>query len=194
MEDTPRVYLNERILNDIVGRFHADVELVVLRLIPIGAGAQDVIWKTWEIAARKLVALETLSDQAGEPSLIQDDARLRAWLIGAATNVARNSVRGSKRQALRFKSSVDVSNLTGEPPDAEEEEQFQLQWHLVARAIPRLPASLRVIAEDSLVFALKPREIAAKRGLKPAAARSQLARARRRLRQLVAELQGEGGA
>ena len=137
-----------------------------------------------EESAREVIQ-ETWLRAAGQLPRFRWESALRTWLTGIALNCAREAVRAERRghPAATFhdvESPAGVGFPTGGGPVAPRAEPMDL-----ARAVDALPEGYRTVLVLHDVEGHTHEEIAAMLGIETVTSRSQLHRARRRLRETL---------
>lgn len=146
-----------------------------------------------EEAAREVIQ-ETWLRAAGELGRFRWESALRTWLTGIALNCAREAVRSERRGRAAttiqvVESPTGVGFPPGDGPAPPRVEPIDL-----TRAVDALPEGYRTVLVLHDVEGHTHEEIAAMLGIETVTSRSQLHRARRRLREtLAAGGAAEGG-
>lgn len=149
---------------------------VALSIIGEGAGAEDVCQDAF------VYAIEHIDD-------CRQPERFGAWLFQITRNRARNHLRD--HGGGRFV-EIDAEPLRApHPSPADDAERAQVRERLLA-ALAELPEERREIVLLHDLEGWTHREIAERLDLPAGTVRSHLHHARRRLRGLLGELQGEG--
>ena len=146
MSDLSPSYLNDRLLDDLIRRYHFDVERAVHRCVPTGCGSQDVTWITWELAARKLVRFQIAGSLPGTFVLALGDKETRSWLVRTATFCARNHARAQWRLRRRLETIGKVTRLGADTVDFAVKRDTDLRVRCVLTAIGELTPELRPCA------------------------------------------------
>ena len=131
-----------------------------------GRDAEDVVQEVW---------LRVADGRA----VYERRAAVRTWLCGIVVNCARESVRGAVR------ASGLPSSLA--PPEGGPEARTapEPQTHDLERAVRELPNGFRQVLVLHDVYGYTHEEIAALLGIEPGTSKSQLARARQRVRERI---------
>lgn len=143
------------------------------RRIPVAEDAADLVAETFLVAWRRL----------GE---VPRGDRARLWLYGVARHTLSNQRRGELRRARlaeRLRSELTAAALSAPPADVRDTQ--------VLRALATLDEEDRELLLLAGWEELAPREVARVLGISTVAARSRLHRARRRLREAMAEVEEE---
>lgn len=138
-----------------------------VRLSP--ADAQDVVSEVFAVAWRRR------DEPLDEP---------RAWLLGVARRVMANHLRARDRQLAL------VGRLAGRRARADDETALPLELDLLRRALARLRPADRDVIELLAAAELTTAEVAAVLGCSAATAATRVHRARRRLAQAYAAVEG----
>ncbi len=141
---------------------------VVVRMLGERSLAEDAVQETWLRAVRALPGF-------------RGDSSLRTWLTSVAINCCRESLR--RRPAA----------LTPAQPEERGASSAAEENLDVSRALLRLPEGYREVLVLHDVEGFTHREIAALLEIAPGTSKSQLFLARRALRRLLPDLQGEEG-
>jgi RNA polymerase sigma-70 factor (ECF subfamily) len=128
----------------------------------------DVLQETWLTAVRRLQAF----DPARGPFF--------AWLCGIASNVARSRVRARRRYRDRSRSLDGIPDPPAGVPDPTAAEKAAR----VAAALAALPDHYEAVLRAKYLDRYTVDEIAAARGVSPAATESLLSRARQAFREM----------
>ena len=179
----------------------SDAELVAR----VRRGSRDAAGLLAEryLRACRTVALSIIGEAAGAEDVCQDafvyaiehigdcrrPERFGAWLFQITRNRSRNHLRDHGGGRL-----VEIEAVTLRDPlpsPADDAERAQTRERLLA-ALARLPTERREIVLLHDLEGWTHREIAERLELPPGTVRSHLHHARRRLRELLGELQGEG--
>ena len=129
----------------------------------------DVFQETWRRCADRLATFAFASS-------------LRTWLCGIALNCAREALR--ERRAGFTWEAVELDELT-DAADSEDAPELDATPRELDAAIARLPAGYRAVLVLHDVEERTHEEIAELLGIRPGTSKSQLARARARLRRAV---------
>ncbi|WP_024875128.1 RNA polymerase sigma factor [Saccharomonospora piscinae] len=157
--------------------FHRHVEAVwnhAYRLTGSWATAEDVASSTFVTAWRK----------CGDFDLVNDSAR--PWLFTVAANLARTQGRGERRWR-RLRGAVRLEVAHDHADDVTDRVDGQDTLRRAVEAIRRLPRSQRQAAELCLLGDLSVAEAASALGVAEVTVRSQISRARARLRHTLEE-------
>ena len=162
-------------LDTLLPRLTRDLLAYFLRRVEIAADAADLVGEVLLVAARRPERIPTTEEDA------------RRWLFGVAARVLDNHRRGRRRAlALAERMRDELAALAAQhEQDADPAEAFERE--AVRATLGRLPERdaelVRLIHWDG--FAVQ--EAGAVLGLSPSGARSRYARARERLRVLLAD-------
>ncbi len=160
---------------EIYSRHERPVRKIVVRVIGYGHDDQDVVQEVF-LQAHKCL------------SRIAERSSLSPWLYRVAHNVAMEAARrfhGKKESPMPegFEPAPSPGSSLGR--SAEDEADIRERSRAVVDALAQLPAQDRVVIEESLIDGLSRREIGLKYGLKDAAVRQRLRRARLALMRLL---------
>lgn len=165
---------DERAFGTLFDRHHARVFRHALRLVAVPAEADEVMasafFELWRLRSRVRLV----------------DGSVLPWLLATATNLGRNRVRGALRYGrviarLPREVAADAAELAVDRLEQEERRRALL---LALRSVSAQDAALIAL---TVLDGLSDADAAAAVGLRPGAARMRLSRARRRLRDLLAE-------
>jgi RNA polymerase sigma-70 factor (ECF subfamily) len=161
-------------------RLHgAVIHAYLLRAMGDRATAEELVQETFVRAFRAVGRFDGRSS-------------FRTWLFAIATNRARTAL--SKRRTLAARESLDERELDrAASPSASTEEAGDRAWaqRRLAEALKALPEGYREVVIMHDVLEMEHQEIAAARGCSIGTSKSQLHKARARLRELLHKLGGE---
>lgn len=151
-------------------REHADrVYTVIRRLAGQDALADDIAQEAWIRAFEKL-------------HLFRGDASFGTWMYRLATNTALNQLRSDKRhRELESEASKETGPRRGPPLD-----DAVLNQRVLSEALDQLPPGYRQVLVLHDVEGLTHEEIGDRLGVATGTSKSQLHKARARMRELIA--------
>jgi len=152
----------------------ARVYSVVRRMVGDDHVAEDVSQDAWVRAFEKI-------------HLFRGDAAFGTWLHRLAVNVALNRLRKSSRRA-------DVEGRVEAPAPLTEADDRLIDQRLIGQALDRLASGYRQIIVLHDVEGLTHEEIAERLGIAIGTSKSQLHKARARMREMLAPVYGEDEA
>ena len=165
--------------DDVVRHTYADTYTLAYRLTGDEEDARDVVQEAYLRAHRSL-------------KRFRGDARFTTWLYRITANCASTQLK--KRSRHRHDELDDQITLVDERPSGQPEVQADSQAlrAQLQEALLGLPASLRSVIVLRDIYDLPHGDIAAELGISESAAKVRLHRARRRLREDLFPLAGEG--
>ena len=160
----------------LVRQFHERVFLIALVRTRDREAARDIAQETMLAVIRNL--------RAGR---LRDPDKLPHYVSGTARNLINNHLRSRRRHP-------EIGLPAGEipAPDCEPEVESSERRFLVRRALSQLRPEDRLILLLTLVDGLAPAEIAARLKLSPEVVRTRKSRARKRAREVLAEVSRTG--
>jgi RNA polymerase sigma-70 factor (ECF subfamily) len=141
---------------------------VAMRLLGARSEAEDAVQETW------LRAVTRLADFRGQSAL-------RTWLTGITINCCREAWR--RRTAGNGRAAPSETGAADDPADALD----------LARALQRMPEGYREVLVLHDVEGFTHQEIGSLLGVAPGTSKSQLFSARRAMRRLLPDAQGDEG-
>ncbi|MFO7588590.1 MAG: sigma-70 family RNA polymerase sigma factor [Gemmatimonadota bacterium] len=147
---------------------------VVRRLVGDDHLAEDVSQDAWVRAFQKLASF-------------RGDAAFGTWMHRLAVNTALNQLRRRGRRP-------DVEAAAEPPPSAPDPDETVLNQRVLGQALDRLPEGYRRVLVLHDVEGLTHEEIAERLGVAVGTSKSQLHKARARMRELLAPARGKNEA
>lgn len=155
--------------------------------------ARSVYNHAWRLTADRSTAEDVMSATFLEAWRLHsrvepEGGSLRPWLLGIATNVARNHMRGNRR--YRATVTAATAHARSEPDHAEsvaERLDDAVSLHRVLRLLSRLSRKEREVLTLCLWEEIEHTEVAKMLGIPVGTVRSRLHRARKRLRKALDE-------
>lgn len=164
----------EELYRQHAGRLFA----LACRMTPTRADAEDLLQEIFLLAHRKL-------------DTFKGDSALSTWLYRLGMNVCLDFVRSRHARALRFTDSLDEDEPTAPPPRTAPLDgitRIDLE-----RAIAELPAGCRAAFLLHDVEGFEHHEVAAMLGVSTGTSKSQVHKARLKLRSLLGRMQPHAG-
>lgn len=161
-------------MGELYERHARRVYTVIRRLVADDHLAEDLSQETWIRAFEKL-------------HLFRGDAAFGTWMYRLATNVSLNRLRRSAKRR-------PVESAAELPRVSRAEDDVIVTRQVLSKALDQLPPGYRRVLVLHDIEGWTHRDIAEKLGCSPGTSKSQLHKARARMRQLIApEDSGNGG-
>ncbi|MFQ5746126.1 MAG: RNA polymerase sigma factor [Gemmatimonadota bacterium] len=165
---------DRRAMAELYTAHAARVYSVVRRMVGDDAVADDVSQDAWVRAFEKL-------------HLFRGDAAFGTWLHRLSVNVALNRLRRHGRRA-------EVERTVEPPPPLADADDRFINQRLIGQALDQLSSGYREVLVLHDVEGLTHEEIGQRLGIAPGTSKSQLHKARARMREMLAPSYGESEA
>ncbi|MGH9179131.1 MAG: RNA polymerase sigma factor [Acidimicrobiales bacterium] len=164
---------------ELVRATYAESYTLAFRLTGNAEDAQDVVQEAYERAYKGL-------------KRYRGDAKFTTWMYRITANCAKNHiVKGSKNRHETIDDDVEVSD---DRPGPEARLGTADDRRALNQALQSLPPDMRAVVVLRDVYDLPHEAIAAELGISEGAAKVRLHRARKKLRERLFPLRGEGGS